>query len=93
MLIRKIAKLDHEAAMSAFSSFINDESLNQKQIAFLKKIINHVEQNGYMEDVSELLKPPFDKPVSFMKMFDTKTRDEIVKTLNEIKENAIEISA
>ena len=93
LLIRKIAKLDHEAAMNAFSSFINDESLNQKQIAFLNKIINHVEQNGYMEDVSELMKPPFDKPISFIKMFDTKTRNEIVKTLNEIKENAVEIFA
>ena len=46
LLIRKIAKLDHEAAMAAFSGFINDESLNQKQIAFVHKIINHIEQNG-----------------------------------------------
>lgn len=35
LLIRKIAKLDHEAAMQAFSQFINDQSLNQKQIAFV----------------------------------------------------------
>lgn len=89
LLIRKIAKLDHEAAMSAFSNFINDESLNQKQIAFLNKIIHHVEQNGYMEDVAELMKPPFDKPVSFIKMFDTKTRSEIVQILDQIKENAV----
>ena len=39
LLIRKIAKLDHEAAMQAFSVFINDQSLNQKQISFVKK--NH----------------------------------------------------
>lgn len=32
LLIRQIAKLDHEAAMQAFSSFINDQSLNQNQI-------------------------------------------------------------
>lgn len=37
LLIRKIAKLDHEAAMQAFSVFINDQSLNQKQISFVKK--------------------------------------------------------
>ena len=43
LLIRKIAKLDHEAAMQAFSAFINDQSLNQKQISFVKKIINHIE--------------------------------------------------
>ena len=48
LLVRKIAKLDHDAAMEAFSAFINDASLNQKQIAFVHKIINHIEQNGYM---------------------------------------------
>lgn len=63
--------------------------MNQKQIAFLNKIIHHVEQNGYMEDVAELMKPPFDKPVSFIKMFDTKTRSEIVQILDQIKENAV----
>ena len=35
--IRKIAKLDAEAAMQAFSAFINDQSLNQKQIAFVHR--------------------------------------------------------
>ena len=30
LLIRKIGKLDHEAAMQAFSAFINDQSLNQR---------------------------------------------------------------
>ena len=33
LLIRKIAKLDHEAVMAAFSDFINDQSMNPKQIA------------------------------------------------------------
>ena len=44
LLIRKIAKLDREAAMQAFSAFINDSSLNQNQIAFVHKIINYVIQ-------------------------------------------------
>ena len=39
LLIRKIAKLDHEAAMQAFSAFINDQSLNQKADCFCKQ--NH----------------------------------------------------
>ena len=82
LLVRKIAKLDHEAVMQAFSAFINDQSLNQKQIAFVKKIINHIELNGYMENVSELTKPPFDKPVSFIKLFDTKTRTALITTMS-----------
>lgn len=66
-MIRKIAKLDHEAAMQAFSKFISDQSLNQRQIAFVNKIILYIEQNGYMENMADLTKPPFDKPVSFIK--------------------------
>ncbi len=89
LMIRKIAKLDHDAAMAAFSEFINDRALNQKQIAFVHKIINHIEQNGYMENVTELQKPPFDKPVSFIKLFDPSTRNAIVAVINKIKENAV----
>ena len=93
LLIRQIAKLDHETAMEAFSKFINDASLNQKQIQFVNKIIHHIEQNGYMESVMELQKPPFDKPVPFIKMFDAKTRTALMQTINEIKENAVNVIA
>ena len=93
LLIRKIAKLDHQAAMQAFSAFINDQSLNQNQIAFVKKIIHHIELNGYMENVAELAKPPFDKPVGFIKLFDAKTRTALVQTIDQIRENAIQITA
>ena len=93
LLVRKIAKLDHDAAMQAFSSFINDQSLNQNQIAFLHKVINHIELNGYMESVAVLTKPPFDKPISFLRLFDAKTRDSIVEAINQVRENAVEVTA
>lgn len=93
LLIRRIAKLDHESAMAAFSTFINDESLNQKQIQFIHKIINHIELNGYMENIIELQKPPFDKPTPFIKLFDEKTRVSLIKAIDEIKENAVNIIA
>ena len=92
LLVRKIAKLDHEAAMQAFSKFINDQSLNQRQISFVNKIINHIEQNGYMENVSDLQKPPFDKPVSFIRLFDPNTRKNLIDAINEIKDNAVTIA-
>lgn len=85
--------MNNEAAMQAFSKFINDESLNQKQIAFVHKIINHVELNGYMENISELTKPPFDKPVAFIKLFDAKSRAEIVEAVNAVRDNATCIAA
>lgn len=93
LLVRKIAKMDHEAAMQAFSKFINDQSLNQRQISFVNKIINHIEQNGYMESVADLQKPPFDKPISFIKLFDAKTRSDILTAINEVKDNAISVAS
>ena len=93
LLIRKIAKLYHDAAMEAFSQFINDQSLNQKQIAFLHKIINHIEQNGYMESVTMLTKPPFDKPLSFTRLFDKKMQIAIMAAINKVKDNAVVIAA
>ncbi|MDO4923124.1 MAG: DEAD/DEAH box helicase family protein [Peptococcaceae bacterium] len=93
LLIRKIAKLDHEAAMAAFSAFINDQSLNQRQIEFVHKIITHIELNGYMESPKVLMKPPFDKPIPFMKLFDQKTRTALVATINQVRDNAVQIAA
>lgn len=93
LLVRKIAKLDHDAAMQAFSGFINDQSLNQRQIEFVHKIINHIEQNGYMDSVTELQKPPFDKPLSFVKLFDAKTRSALMAAIKQVKDNAVVIAA
>lgn len=93
LLIRKIAKLDHEAAMATFSAFINDQSLNQRQIEFVHKIITHIELNGYMESPKVLMKPPFDKPIPFMKLFDQKTRTALVATINQVRDNAVQIAA
>ena len=78
--------------MQAFSEFINDQSLNQKQIAFVYKVIKHIENNGYMESVAELQKPPFDKPISFVKLFDQKRRVELVNAINRVKDNAVVIA-
>lgn len=93
LLVRKVAKLDHNSAMQAFSSFINDESLNEKQIAFVHKIITHIENNGYMENISELQKPPFDKPISFIKLFDVKKGDALKQAIDSVRNNAVNIIA
>ena len=92
LLIRKVAKMDHEAAMDAFSSFINDEALNQQQISFVNKIINHIENNGFME-VIDLTKPPFDKPKPFIKVFPPALQKGIAEKITEIKQNAVELEA
>lgn len=89
LLVRKIAKMDHQAAMEAFSAFINDQSLTTQQIDFVKKVIAHIENNGYMEDLNVLLKAPFEKPISFSKLFDLKRQKELVQAINQVKDNAL----
>lgn len=91
LLVRKIAKLDYQAACETFSEFINDQSLNQEQIVFVKKVIDYIVKNGYIENISELMKPPFDKPQSFIRLFDSTKQRKIVEAINKIKENAIKI--
>ena len=93
LLVRKVAKLDHDAAMQAFSKFINDESLNAKQIAFVQKVIHYIEQNGYVESKAVLMKPPFDQPILFTRLFDGKTGSELMETINSVKENATHVTA
>ncbi len=93
LLVRKVAKLDHEAAMKVFSQFINDESLNQNQIAFINKVINHIEQNGYVESLSILNKAPFDVPAGLFKLFDYNKQVQIAQLLTSLKNNATQITA
>lgn len=93
LMVRRASKLDHEAAMEAFSMFIDDQSLNQRQIAFVLKVINYIELNGYMDSVADLAKPPFDKPVSFMKLFDPGRKKKMIDAIEAVKKNAVEIIA
>ena len=37
--------------------------------------------------------PPFDKPLSFTKLFDRKTQSEIMATINTVKDNAVIVVA
>lgn len=87
LLVRSIAKLDHEAAMEAFAEFVNDEALTQQQMAFVRKVIEFVEANGYMEP-ADLMKPPFDRPASFIRLFDDKRQKRLVELIVQVKSNA-----
>jgi type I restriction enzyme R subunit len=93
LMIRKVAKLDHEAAMEEFAKYIDEAKLNQRQIEFVHKIIRSVEVNGYIDSAGDLMKPPFDKPIPFTKMFDGPTKQGIIRAIQEIKENATEVEA
>lgn len=91
LLVRKIAKLEYDAAMQAFSTFINDQSLNQAQIVFVRKVIDYIVENGYIEATAVLMKPPFDRPQSFIKLFDCTKQKQLVELVNAVKENAVKV--
>lgn len=93
LLVRRVTKLEREAALRVFSSFINEQKLNANQIVFVNKVIDYIEQNGYVESVAELTRPPFDKPQSFIKLFDADKQKKFVNLVNEVKDNAIKISS
>lgn len=89
ILIRKIAKMDRESAYAAFSSFIAEERPNAEQIYFINQVVDYMVENGYVKDVLDLMKAPFDRPFKFSMIF---TRDEQIKLvhiINAFKENAM----
>ena len=54
-------------------------------------MIDYIVQNGYVDNVTELTKPPFDKPQSFVKLFDGTKQKRLVEMGKSIKENAVRI--
>ena len=88
--MRRIAKLDYEAACEAFpSSSMTSHSTRHRSC--LKKIIDYIVQNGYIETPTVLMKPPFDRPQSFIKLFDSSKQKQIIETVKKIKDNAVKI--
>lgn len=89
ILIRKIAKMDRDSAYAAFSTFIVEVRPNAEQIHFINQVVDYVVENGYIKDVPDLMKAPFDRPFKFNMIF---TRDEQIKlvhVINAFKKNAL----
>ena len=78
--------------MEAFASFINENSLTADQIAFVHRVVDYIELNGFMEP-GELTKAPFDRPFSFIKLFDAKQQRQLVSAIKRVKANAVSPAA
>jgi type I restriction enzyme R subunit len=89
LTVRHIAKMDPKAAEKAFSEFINEHNLNDKQIAFIHNVINYIAVNGYMDSPMTIMKAPFDRPYSASDLFSMENLSEIVHIINGIRDNAI----
>lgn len=91
ILVREIVGLDQKAANEAFSEFINDESLDSKQIRFLKTIVDYIVKNGHMLDKSVLQDDPFLSIGSITDVFPMERALKIVSVIDSINRNATEV--
>ena len=89
LLIRKIAKMDRTAAYAAFSTFILEERPNTEQLHFIEQVVDYVVENGYINNVLDLMKTPFDRPYKFSLIFTYEEQVKFVKIINNIKNNAL----
>lgn len=89
ILIRKIAKMDRDAAYSAFASFIAEERPNAEQIHFINQVVDYVVENGCVKEVLDLMKAPFDRPYKFSLIFTPEEQIKFVRVINAFKSNAM----
>lgn len=89
LMIRKIAKMDRDAAYAAFSTFIAEERPNAEQIHFIEQVVDYVVENGYINNVLDLMKAPFDRPYKFSVIFTREEQIKFVQVINSIKSNAL----
>ena len=88
-LVREIIGLDREAANQVFSKFLSDESLNAKQISFVKLIVDYIVENGCLE-TKVLTQEPFKSYGSVQLLFQHQLPilRNIVQTIELINDRA-----
>lgn len=67
--VREIVGLDMAAAKEAFAEYLNDVSLDSRQIYFVNRIVEYIVHNGLMKDLSVLQGPPFNDRGSVAEIF------------------------
>jgi type I restriction enzyme R subunit len=89
-LVRSIVGLSQKAANEAFSQFLNNTSLDSRQMYFVRQIVNYIVKNGMMKDFSVLQESPFIDQGSVGELFDDITLFMNLRAVIEtINQNAI----
>ncbi len=88
-LVREIIGLDRESTNQVFSKFLSDESLNAKQISFVKLIVDYIVENGCLE-TKVLTQEPFKSYGSVQLLFQHQLPilRNIVQTIELINDRA-----
>ena len=89
-LVRSIVGLDMGAAKEAFSAYLNDVNLDDRQIYFLNQIIEYIVHNGLMKDLSVLQESPFTDRGSVVEIFTDLTLWQGIRSvIDSINKNAV----
>lgn len=87
--VREIVGLDMNAAKSAFSEYLDNVNLDERQIYFVNQIIEYIVRNGLMKDMSVLKEPPFTDNGSVAEVFsDMFLWHGILSVIERINSNA-----
>ena len=87
--VREIVGLDMNAAKEAFSEYLDENSLDSRQIYFVNQIVEYIVQNGMMKDLSVLQEAPFTDQGSVVDIFtDLNIWMGIRKVIDQINANA-----
>ncbi len=77
------------AAKEAFSAYLDENSLDSRQIYFVNQIVEYIVQNGMMKDLSVLQEAPFTDQGSVVDIFtDLNVWMGIRKVIDQINANA-----
>ena len=88
--VREIVGLDMTAAKEAFAEYLNDVSLDSRQIYFVNQIVEYIVHNGLMKDLSVLQESPFTDRGSIVEIFtDLSVWMGIRKAIDQVNANAV----
>ena len=92
-LVREIVGLDMNSAKKAFSKYLNDVNLDDRQIYFVNQIINYIVQNGMMKNFAVMQEAPFTDKGDVGDIFtDTVVWLDIMKIIKAINANAAAVA-
>ena len=88
--VREIVGMDMNAAKEAFAEFLNDTSLDSRQIYFVNQIIEYIVHNGILKDLSVLQEAPFTDRGSVVDVFtDLSMWMKIRNAIEKVNANAV----
>lgn len=88
--VREIVGLDMNAAKEAFAQYLNDTTLDSRQIYFVNQIVEYIVHNGMMKDLSVLQEAPFTDYGSIVEVFtDLSVWAGIRQVIERVNANAL----